>query len=94
MDPCISTLSEYVLKIAKDEFLMSIYSPLDQELPSKEQYNANTESTEKKIGTISWSEPLQQLVYDESYLIGVVNDALKVRIFDAPLYGCKIIRIY
>lgn len=89
MDPCVSILSENVFGVAKDEFLISIYVPLDQELPPTEgQYKpepseAMSSASDKKFGTLQWSEPLLALVYDEPYLIGIFNDCLEVRVFNS-----------
>lgn len=89
MEPCISILSENVFGIAKDEFLISIYPQVDQELPTEGQYNpeldeASAEAADKRFGTLQWSEPLQQLIWDEPYLTGLVTDGLEVRVFNAP----------
>lgn len=37
----------------------------------------------KAYPTLAWKEPLQMLVYDEPYLIGLVTDAVEIRVFDA-----------
>lgn len=87
MEPCISKFREDVFGIAKDEFLISIYAPVNQELPTDQLYNTMAEDTEKKFGTLQWSEPLQQLVYDEPYLIGLVADSLEVRVFNTLSTG-------
>lgn len=83
MDPCISNLSENIFGVAKDEFLISVYASLEHELSSEQQYKTMAESSEKKFGTLQWSEPLQQLVFDEPYLIGLINDGLEVRVFNS-----------
>lgn len=92
MDPCISILSENVFGLAKDEFLTSYYVPLEQELPTEGQYVPQHEASmgglmDKKFGTLQWSEPLQQLVWDEPYLIGIVKESLEVRAFHSGSSG-------
>lgn len=86
MDPCISILSENVFGVAKDEFMISVYVPLDQELPTEGQFKPNVQeasTSDRKFGTLQWTEPLHQLVWDEPYLIGVVNETIEVRAFGA-----------
>lgn len=38
--------------------------------------------TNKSLSMIKWSKPPQMLVWDEPYLLGLVRDAVEVRVFD------------
>lgn len=91
MDPCISILSENIFGVAKDEFMISVYVPLKQDVPTEGQFTEKMAQggslTDKKFGNLLWSEPLHQLVWDEPYLVGLVGETIEVRAFGAASTG-------
>lgn len=75
--------NEKFFAVVKDEYLITI--PTSEEVKNA-KLNGGTSildpKTNKSFPTIVWTEPPQMLVWDEPYIIGLINDAAEVRVFD------------
>ncbi|KFB35035.1 AGAP002498-PA-like protein [Anopheles sinensis] len=97
IEPCITLIEDSVFAVVKDEFLITIYTEKyradDREGPNSMSGSvkpveaiaaaANNEAKRTmNLKTLIWSEPFQSLVWDEPYAVGLINDAIEVRVFD------------
>ena len=86
IDPCMTLIdNEKFFGVIKDEYLITI--PASDEVKNdKMKPDSGTSildpKTNKSFPTIVWSEPPQMLVWDEPYLLGLVTDAIEVRVLD------------
>lgn len=71
--------------VIKDEYLITIPAS-DVVKSDKMKPDSGTSvldpKTNKSFPTIVWSEPPQMLIWDEPYLLGLVTDAIEVRVLD------------
>ncbi|XP_035774752.1 vam6/Vps39-like protein isoform X2 [Anopheles albimanus] len=97
IEPCITLIEDNVFAVVKDELLITICTEKYQQ-DEREGTNmsgsvkppdlaANTaaalgDKRTMNLKALNWSEPFQSLVWDEPYAIGLINDALEVRVFD------------
>lgn len=75
--------------MAKDEYLVTVYTE-KYKTDGKENNTGlvkpdasllTTKDT-RNLKSLIWSEPFQGLVWDEPYIIGLITDAIEVRVFD------------
>lgn len=79
----------------KDEYLITVSTATPEEndkmigmLKARQDSTVSSASISgldtknSKTPTIAWSEPLQNFVWDEPYLIGLVTDSVEVRVLD------------
>lgn len=71
--------------VVKDEYLITI--PSSEEVKNeKMRIDSGTSvldpKSNKSFPTIVWSEPPQMLVWDEPFILGLVTDAVEVRVLD------------
>ncbi|XP_058058938.1 vam6/Vps39-like protein [Anopheles bellator] len=95
IEPCITLIEDSVFAVVKDELLITIYTE-KYKLDEREGTNmsgsvkppevANAVALGDKrtmnLKSLNWSEPFQCLVWDDPYAIGLINDAIEVRVFD------------
>lgn len=81
IDPCLTLIdNEKYFGVVKDDYLITI--PSSDEVKNKTGTSILDPKTNKNFPTIQWSEPPQMLVWDEPYLLGLVTDAVEVRVLD------------
>lgn len=82
--------------VVKDEFLITIYTEKyradDREGPNSmsgsvkpveaKAVKADAAKRTMNLKSLIWSEPFQCLVWDDPYAVGLINDAIEVRVFD------------
>lgn len=77
--------NEKYFGVVKDEYLITIPSS-EETKNTKMKPDSGTSildpKTNKSFPTIVWSEPPQMLVWDEPFLLGLVTDAVEVRVLD------------
>ena len=77
--------NEKYFGVVKDEYLITIPST-DEVKNTKMKADSGTSildpKTNKSFPTIVWSEPPQMLVWDEPFILGLVTDAVEVRVLD------------
>lgn len=86
IDPCLTLIdNEKYFGVVKDDYLITIPSS-DELKNAKTKPESGTSvldpKANKSFPTIQWSEPPQMLVWDEPYLLGLVTDAVEVRVLD------------
>lgn len=89
IEPCISLIEDGVFAVAKDEYLVTVYTEKytndgkDKGTGSvKPDASLLTTKDTRNLKSLSWSEPFQGLVWDEPYIIGLITDGVEVRVFD------------
>ncbi|XP_055613436.1 vam6/Vps39-like protein [Uranotaenia lowii] len=89
IEPCISLIEDGVFAVAKDEYLVTVYTEKyktdGKENSSglvKPDASMLTTKDTRNLKSLIWSEPFQGLVWDEPYIIGLVTDGVEVRVFD------------
>ncbi|XP_001853245.2 vam6/Vps39-like protein [Culex quinquefasciatus] len=89
IEPCISLIEDDIFAVAKDEYLVTVYTE-KYKTDGKENNTGlvkpdasllTTKDT-RNLKSLIWSEPFQGLVWDEPYIIGLITDAIEVRVFD------------
>lgn len=89
IEPCISLIEDGVFAVAKDEYLVTVYTEKYTKdgkdkgtgLVKADASMLTTKDT-RNLKSLSWSEPFQGLVWDEPYIIGLISDGIEVRVFD------------
>lgn len=85
IDPCMTLIdNDKYFGVVKDEYLITIPSS-DEVKNTKMKPDIGSvldPKANKAFPTIAWSEPPQMLVWDEPYLLGLVTDAVEVRVLD------------
>uniref|UniRef100_A0A8W7PS59 CNH domain-containing protein n=1 Tax=Anopheles coluzzii TaxID=1518534 RepID=A0A8W7PS59_ANOCL len=96
IEPCITLIEDSVFAVVKDEFLITIYTEKyradDREGPNSmsgsvkpveaKAVKADAAKRTMNLKSLIWSEPFQCLVWDDPYAVGLINDAIEVRVFD------------
>ncbi|CRK91919.1 CLUMA_CG005538, isoform A [Clunio marinus] len=87
IDPCMTLIdNEKYFGVVKDEYLITIPSYSEDVKSSKMKPDSGISvldpKTNKACPTVAWSEPPQMLVWDEPYILGLVTDAVEVRVLD------------
>ncbi|XP_053659003.1 vam6/Vps39-like protein [Anopheles marshallii] len=96
IEPCITLIEDSVFAVVKDEFLITIYTEKyrldDRDGPNSmsgsvkptEALAVKSEADKRSMNlkSLIWSEPFQCLAWDEPYAVGLINDAIEVRVFD------------
>ncbi|XP_055540397.1 vam6/Vps39-like protein [Wyeomyia smithii] len=89
IEPCISLIEDGVFAVAKDEYLVTVYTEKytneGKESGSglvKPDASLLTTKDTRNLKSLTWSEPFQALVWDEPFIVGLITDAVEVRIFD------------
>lgn len=86
IDPCMTLIDhEKFFGVVKDEYLITI--PSSEEVKNEKlRIDSGTSvldpKSNKSFPTIVWSEPPQMLVWDEPFILGLVTDAVEVRVLD------------
>src|SRR5690349_24935715 len=77
--------NEKYFGVVKDEYLITIPSSDETKNGKSKPESAASvldHKANKAYPTIAWSESPQMLVWDEPYLLGLVTDAVEVRVLD------------
>ncbi|XP_035892749.1 vam6/Vps39-like protein [Anopheles stephensi] len=98
IEPCITLIEDSVFAVVKDEFLITIYTEKyrvdDRDGPGNSMsgsvkpaealasVKADAAKRTMNLKSLIWSEPFQCLAWDEPYAVGLINDAIEVRVFD------------
>uniref|UniRef100_A0A182JZ75 CNH domain-containing protein n=1 Tax=Anopheles christyi TaxID=43041 RepID=A0A182JZ75_9DIPT len=96
IEPCITLIEDSVFAVVKDEFLITIYTEKyrsdDREGPNSmsgsvkpveaKAVKADAAKRTMNLKSLIWSEPFQCLVWDDPFAVGLINDAIEVRVFD------------
>lgn len=89
IEPCISLIEDGVFAVAKDEYLVTVYTEKytndgKDKVSSMTKPDASLLTTKdtRNLKSLSWSEPFQGLVWDEPFIVGLVTDGVEVRVFD------------
>ena len=94
IEPCINLIdNDRLFGLVKDEYLITVSTRVADEknkmLQARQDSTVSSSSLSVldpkngKTSTIAWSEPLQNFVWDEPYLIGLVTDSVEVRVLDS-----------
>lgn len=97
IEPCIDLIdNDKYFGLVKDEYLITVstVTPTENDkmtgmLKVRQESTVSSSSMSgldpknSKTPTIAWSEPLQNFVWDEPYLIGLVTDSIEVRVMDS-----------
>ncbi|XP_058451128.1 vam6/Vps39-like protein [Malaya genurostris] len=88
IEPCISLIKDGVFAVAKDEYLVTVYTEKyktegkDSSGAVKPDASLLTTKDARNLKSLIWSEPFHGLVWDEPYIIGLITDAVEIRVFD------------
>lgn len=83
VDPCITIISNELFSVAKDEFLISV-DPKKSEAKAKgtEDFLTSKDVSSKKFKSLQLSQPPQVVIYDEPYMVALLNDELEIRVLE------------
>lgn len=87
IDPCISLIdNERFFGVVKDEHLITIRTSNDDSKKTLMKLDSETSILDPKSNkaspTITWTSPPQLVVWDQPYILGLLNDAVEIRVLD------------
>lgn len=89
IDPCITIINNVGFAVAKDDYVI-VVDPLIATADEKDyvviqgssQMKSTAEDSKLSFRSIAWSSPLQTMVWDEPYAVGLINDCVEIRTLD------------